>query len=90
MSYILEQNLKNSETKNIGVAHFSKKRYKIFLNNFNEEIQPHLIYNQGKWTDYVNERLKGKRDLIIVAGMTKYQRIKLIKNDIKNIDDFAL
>ena len=69
---------------------FLKKRYKVFLSCFNEEIQPQLIPdNHGKWTDYVNEKLKERRDLIIVAGMTKSQRIKLIKNDIKNIDDFA-
>jgi len=89
--YLGGKNLKKFETKKYWSWYtFLKKRYKIFLNNFNEEIQPQLIPdNHGKWTDYVNEKLKGMRDLIIVAGMTKYQRIKLIKNDIKNIDDFA-
>ena len=69
---------------------FIKKRYKDFIANFNEQIEPFLTPgDHGKWTDYVNEKLKLKRDLILVAGMTQSQRSKLIKNGIKTIDEFA-
>ncbi len=67
-----------------------KKRYKDFIANFDEQIEPFLTPgDHGKWTDYVNEKLKTKRDLILVAGMTQSQRSKLIKNGIKTIDEFA-
>ena len=67
-----------------------KKRYKKFIENFNEDIEIKLIPgNHGKWTEYVTEKLKKDRDLILVAGMTQSQRVKLVKNNIKTIDEFA-
>ena len=45
--------------------------------------------NHGKWSDYINEKLKERRDLILVAGMTKSQRKKLINLFKKNKIQFG-
>ena len=89
--YLGGKNFERFETKKYWNWYFSiKQRYKKFLTDFNEEITPELMPgNHGKWSDYINEKLKERRDLILVAGMTKSQRKKLINNDIKTIEDFA-
>ena len=89
--YLGGMNFEKFETKKYWNWYFSiKQRYKKFLTDFNEEISPELMPGiHGKWSDYINEKLKERRDLILVAGMTKSQRKKLINNDIKTIEDFA-
>ena len=89
--YLGGMNFKRFETKKYWNWYsLLKKRYKKFIENFNEDMEIKFIPgNHGKWTDYVTEKLKKNRDLIIVAGMTQSQRLKLIKKNIKTIDDFA-
>ena len=89
--YLGGENFQRFETKKYWNWYsILKKRYKEFIENFNEDMEIKFIPgNHGKWTDYVTGKLKKDRDLIIVAGMTQSQRIKLIKKNIKTIDDFA-
>tara|TARA_Y100001978_G_scaffold101594_1_gene90922 strand:+ start:133 stop:3687 length:3555 start_codon:yes stop_codon:yes gene_type:complete len=67
-----------------------RNRYRNFLNNFDYNIQPeHFPGDHGHWSSFIEEELKKKRDLILVAGMRQSQRNKLIKAGINNIDELA-
>ena len=67
-----------------------RERYQKFLENFDESRQPeHSPGDHGHWSAFVEEALEKKRDLILVAGMRKSQRNKLIASGINTIDDLA-
>ena len=67
-----------------------KSNYKVFIDEFSPEEEPDLSPGKhGKWTSFIEERLKERRDLSLVAGMNKFTRERLIKNNINTIDVFA-
>ena len=67
-----------------------KSNYKVFIDEFSSEEEPDLSPGKhGKWTSFIEERLKKRRDLSLVAGMNKFTRERLIKNNINTIDIFA-
>ena len=67
-----------------------RDRYKKFIENFDESNQPEYSPgDHGHWSSFVEEELKKKRDLILVAGMRRNQRNKLISSGICTIDELA-
>ena len=67
-----------------------KSNYKFFIDEFSSEEEPDLSPGKhGKWNSFIEETLKKKKDLSLVAGMNKFTREILIKNHINTIDDFA-
>ncbi len=67
-----------------------KKQYLQFINDFNPNKKPDLIPgNHGKWTTFIENELRKRRDLTLVAGMTQYQRNRLHEQNIINIDEYA-
>ena len=69
---------------------FKKNQYKSFLRNFNPNEEPEDIPgDHSNWTEFITERLKTKRDLILVHNMLKTQRNKLRAKGILSIDQLA-
>ena len=69
---------------------FKKNEYKTFLRNFDPNKEPDDIPgDHSSWTEFINERLKKKRDLILVHNMLKTQRNKLRSEGILSIDQLA-
>ena len=69
---------------------FKKNEYKTFLRNFDPNKEPEDIPgDHSNWTEFINERLKKKRDLILVHNMLKTQRNKLRSEGILSIDQLA-
>ena len=69
---------------------FKKKEYKVFLRDFNPKLQPEDIPGEhSSWTEFITERLKEKRDLVLVHNMLKTQRKKLRAAGILSIDQLA-
>ena len=69
---------------------FKKNEYKTFLINFDPNKEPEDIPgDHSNWTEFINERLKKKRDLILVHNMLKTQRNKLRSEGILSIDQLA-
>lgn len=69
---------------------FKKNQYKSFLRNFNPNKEPEDIPgDHSNWTEFITERLKTKRDLILVHNMLKTQRNKLRAKGILSIDQLA-
>ena len=67
-----------------------KNQYKKFIDNFNPDEEPDIFpANHGKWTTYIENELSRRKDLSLVAGMTKYQRNRLNEQKITTIDQFA-
>lgn len=67
-----------------------KNEYIKFIDNFDYQKKPDLYPgNHGRWTTYIENLLSEKGDLSLVAGMTKYQRNRLLDNKITNINEFA-
>ena len=66
---------------------FKKNEYKTFLRNFDPNKEPEDIPgDHSNWTEFITERLKKKRDLILVHNMLKTQRNKLRSEGILSID----
>ena len=60
-----------------------KNNYKVFIDEFSSEEEPDLSPGKhGKWNNFIEETLKKKKDLSLVAGMNKFTRDILIKNNI--------
>ena len=69
---------------------FKKNEYKTFLRNFAPNKEPEDIPgDHSNWTEFINERLKNKRDLILVYNILKNQRNKLRSEGILSIDQLA-
>ena len=69
---------------------FKKNEYKAFIRDFDPEKQPEDIPGEhSNWTEFITERLKDKRDLILVHNMLKTQRKKLRAKGILSIDQLA-
>ena len=69
---------------------FKKNQYKSFLRNFNPNEEPEDIPgDHSSWTEFITERLKTKRDLILVHNILKTQRNKLRAKGILSIDQLA-
>ena len=69
---------------------FKKKEYNSFLRNFNPNLEPENIPgDHSTWTEFITERLKKNRDLILVHNMLKTQRKKLRAKGILSIDQLA-
>lgn len=69
---------------------FKKNQYLDFIKNFNPEIEPEdKPGDHGAWTEFITERLREKRDLILVHNMLKTQREKLRATGILSIDQLA-
>ncbi len=69
---------------------FKKNQYLDFIKNFNPEIEPEdKPGDHGTWTEFITERLREKRDLILVPNMLKTQRKKLRAKGILSIDQLA-
>ncbi len=67
-----------------------KSQYKKFIDNFDPDEEPDIFPgNHGKWTTYIENELSRRKDLSLVAGMTKYQRNRLTEQKITTIDQFA-
>ncbi len=70
---------------------FKKNQYKSFLRHFNPNKEPEDIPgDHSNWTEFITERLKTKRDLILVHNMLKTQRNKLRAKGILSIDQLAV
>ncbi len=67
-----------------------KSQYKQFIDNFDPNREPDIFPgNHGKWTTFIENELSRRKDLSLVAGMTKYQRNRLIEQSVNTIDQFA-
>ena len=67
-----------------------KSQYKQFIDNFDPNKEPDIFPgNHGKWTTFIEKELSRRKDLSLVADMTKYQRNRLIEQNINTIDQFA-
>ncbi len=67
-----------------------RDRYQKFIEHFDESQQPEYSPgDHGHWSSFIDEELKNKRDLILVAGMRQSQRNKLIYSGISTIDELA-
>ena len=67
-----------------------RDRYRKFIEDFDESQQPEYCPgDHGHWSSFIEEKLKNKRDLILVAGMRQSQRKKLIYSGISTIDELA-
>ena len=63
---------------------------KYFLQNFNPEHQPEDIPgDHSNWTDFITERMREKKDLILVHNMLKTQRKKLRAAGILTVEQLA-
>ena len=69
---------------------FKKNEFKYFLQNFNPEQQPEDVPgDHSNWTDFITERLREKKDLILVHNMLKTQRKKLRAAGILTVEQLA-
>ncbi len=67
-----------------------KMQYKQFIDDFDPEKEPDIFPgNHGKWDTFLENELRDRRDLSLVAGMTQFQRNRLHKEKIFTIDDLA-
>jgi len=67
-----------------------RQRYRDFRAAFDSSQEPEdAPGDHGLWEPFIDERLKDKRDLILVAGLRQSQRSKLLVADISCVDALA-
>ena len=67
-----------------------RTRYRNFRQGFNPVAIPENVPgDHGRWSEFLDEKLKESRDLMLVANIRQTQRLKLKKAGIQTIDELA-